>query len=197
MDLAQARGYDPLAVVDIWLQQGIRLIQLRAKSLTFGPMTELASVIATRTRAVGATFIVNDRADVAVLAGADGVHVGQTDLSPADVRRLAGPAAVVGISTHDDVQLAAALLEPVSYVAIGPVFETGTKASPDPVVGLEGVRRAAALAASVPLPVVAIGGLTPDRARAALDAGASSLAVASALLEPDPRTAARRWAAVV
>lgn len=193
VDLADARGLDPVTVADIWLAEGVRLIQLRAKQLSFGPMTELASVLALRARASAATFIVNDRADVAALAGADGVHLGQDDLSPADVGPLLGASSIVGLSTHTSAQLTAALDSRVDYVAMGPVYATTTKARPDPVVGLEGVRQAAALAARASRPLVAIGGLAVDRAAAVLDAGAQSLAVASGLLDPDPRSAARRW----
>jgi thiamine-phosphate pyrophosphorylase len=121
------------------------------------------------------------------------VHLGQDDLSPADVGPLLGASSIVGLSTHTSAQLAAALDSCVDYVAMGPVYATTTKARPDPVVGLVGVRQAAALAARASRPLVAIGGLAVDRAAAVLDAGAQSLAVASGLLDPDPRSAARRW----
>jgi thiamine-phosphate pyrophosphorylase len=124
---------------------------------------------------------VNDRADLARLAGAGGVHVGQTDLSPAAVRAVVGPELVVGRSTHTPDQYEAAFGEPVDYVAIGPVFATATKATGCDEVGLEGVRRAAARTAARGLPLVAIGGITLDRARSVRDAGAQSIAVISDL----------------
>src|SRR6185295_6361951 len=113
----------------------------------------------------------------------DGVHLGQDDLDPGAVRSLLPPGAVLGVSTHDPDQLQRAAREPVDYVAIGPVFPTRSKAAPDPVVGLEMVRRARALTS---LPLVAIGGITEMNARSVVDAGADGLAVISALLsQPD------------
>ncbi len=124
----------------------------------------------------------NDRADLARLAGAGGVHVGQTDLSPAAVRAVVGPEVVVGRSTHTPGQYEAAFGEPVDYVALGPVFATATKATGCDAVGLEGVRDAAARTRARGLPLVAIGGITLDRARSVRDGGAQSIAVISDLL---------------
>ena len=146
IDLLTARGLDPLAVCDVWLEGGIRLIQLRAKGMASGPMLRLADALLTRTRAAGAHLIINDRADIAAQCGADGVHVGQDDLSPEDVRRLLGPHALVGLSTHTDAQVADAVTQPVSYIAIGPVFGTRTKDTGYDALGLEGVARAAVVA---------------------------------------------------
>lgn len=123
-------------------------------------------------------LILNDRADLAVLAGFDGVHVGQGDLLPEDARRVVGPAKWVGVSTHTEEQVRAAELSCADYVAIGPVFTTGTKADTEPVVGLEGVRRARALTTK---PLVAIGGITRANARSVVDAGADSVALISGL----------------
>jgi thiamine-phosphate pyrophosphorylase len=140
---------------------------------------------------------VNDRADVARLARAAGVHVGQTDLSPLDVRSVIGPGAIVGLSTHTAEQAAAAAREPIDYLAVGPVFATATKARPDPIVGFDGVRAVAAMLETSALPVVAIGGITRERARAVLDSGAAAVAVISDLLQDDPGQAARELLAVV
>ena len=189
LDVCQARPLDPQAVFTIWVNAGIRLIQLRAKHLDAGPMLTLATWCAREAREAGVTFIVNDRADVARLSGADGVHVGQGDLAPADARRLLPSPAWVGLSTHTDAQVEAACREPVDYLAIGPVFSTSSKSQPDPVVGLDGVRRAVAIAGK--RPVVAIGGITLDRMPEVLDAGASSVAVISDLLVGNPADRAR------
>jgi thiamine-phosphate pyrophosphorylase len=165
---------------------------LRAKELSSGAMLDTAAAIADLARAAGATFIVNDRADVAVLARADGVHVGQDDLSPRAVRLVVGPAAIVGLSTHTEEELERSALEPVTYLAIGPVFATTSKASGYPAVGLDMVRRAA----RVGKPVVAIGGITLENAASVLEAGADSVAVISDLLVAgDPETRVRAYVA--
>jgi thiamine-phosphate pyrophosphorylase len=169
---------------------GAALVQLREKHASpreFYREAEAASRVA---RERGVTMIVNDRADIALALKADGVHLGQDDLDPASARRLLGDDFIIGYSTHDLSQLEAASRLPIDYVAFGPVFPTRTKESPDPVVGLELLSRArAALDPSIPL--VAIGGITRKNARAALDAGADSVAVVSALLS-EPAEIARR-----
>jgi thiamine-phosphate pyrophosphorylase len=137
--------------------------------------------------------VINDRADIARLAGADGVHVGQDDLPATAVRELLGDAAELGLSTHTSEQLERAVLEPVSYVAIGPVFGTATKATGYAPIGLKSVREAAARAGAKGLPVVAIGGITLENAVSVLQAGAASVAVISDLLtdgDPEARTRA-------
>ncbi|GMV22235.1 MAG: hypothetical protein AMXMBFR57_21840 [Acidimicrobiia bacterium] len=182
VDAISARGLTPLAVVDVWLDAGIRLIQLRAKGLSSGAFQELADQVVARAHATGAQVIINDRADIAVLSGADGVHVGQDDLTPAQVRPLVGANAIVGLSTHTDAQIAAALAQPVSYIAIGPVFGTQTKETGYGAVGLEQVRRAASAARAAGLPLVAIGGITRANVASVFEAGADSVAVISDLL---------------
>lgn len=124
------------------------------------------------------TLILNDRVDLVERAGFDGAHVGQGDLAPAEARRILGPLRVLGISTHNPEQLAMADKAPVDYIAIGPVFATASKENPDPVVGLEGVRAARKLTAR---PLVAIGGIGPENAKAVMEAGADSVAVISAV----------------
>jgi thiamine-phosphate pyrophosphorylase len=123
-------------------------------------------------------LILNDWPVLTVETGFDGVHVGQTDVSPAEARAIIGTGKIVGISTHNEAQLRAADLQPVDYIAIGPVFATATKENPDPVVGLEGVRRARKLTNK---PLVAIGGITRENAELVWQAGADSVAVISAI----------------
>lgn len=183
-DLLAARRLAPDDVLEVWLAAGVTLVQLRAKSLALGPMLDLADRLGTLAARAGATFIVNDRVDVAKLSGAAGAHVGQDDLTPSQARTVLGPGALVGLSTHTADQVREGLREPVSYLAIGPVFPTSTKARPDAVVGLEGVRAAAGLCHGE-VPLVAIGGITAERAPAVLAAGATSVAVAGGLLAGD------------
>ncbi|MEA3012998.1 MAG: thiamine-phosphate pyrophosphorylase [Sphingomonadales bacterium] len=170
---------------------GARLVQLREKHLSprefFGEALEALRVA----RSFGATVVVNDRADVALAAGADGVHLGQDDLPPGAARALLGEGAVVGFSTHGVEQAVAASASPVDYIAVGPVYATSSKQNPDPVVGLEGVRRVRDSVGRVPL--VAIGGITAENARAVLESGADSVAVIGALLlAADPAEITRR-----
>jgi thiamine-phosphate pyrophosphorylase len=181
-DLLAARGLAPIDVCDVWLAGGIRLIQLRAKALPSGEMLTLAEALRERTRAVGAQLIINDRADIAAMCGAEGVHAGQDDLAPEEIRRLVGDLAIVGLSTHTDAQVAIAVTKRVSYVAVGPVFGTRTKETGYDAVGLEFVQRAAVVVHAVGLPLVAIGGIDVTRARAVLDTGADSVAVISDLV---------------
>jgi thiamine-phosphate pyrophosphorylase len=193
LDGLERRRLDAHAVLEAWLDAGVRLVQLRAKTQPSGVVLVIATDLAAQCHQAGATFIVNDRADIAALAGADGVHLGQEDLSPSAVRRILPPPAIVGFSTHSEAQAENACRQPISYLAIGPVFATTSKARPDPVVGLAGVREAARIASAHGLPVVAIGGITLDRAPAVIAAGASSVAVISDLLEGDLRDRARAF----
>ncbi len=144
--------------------------------------------------AAQAQLIVNDRADIARLAGADGVHVGQEDLTPASVRAIVGDAAIVGLSTHTIAQADLAVREPVTYIAVGPVFGTTTKTTGYEHVGLEMVREAARLAGVRGLPLVAIGGITLENAASVLEAGAASVAVIGDLLSTgDPENRVRMY----
>jgi len=141
-------------------------------------------------------LIVNDRCDLAMLAGADGVHLGQGDLPVREARRQLGAFAMIGVSTHDEAQVREALLEPVSYLATGPVFDTRTKDTGYVAVGLDAVRRTAAAAGG--RPVVAIGGITLATAPAVLAAGASAVAVIADLLATgNPSTRVREYLAVL
>jgi thiamine-phosphate pyrophosphorylase len=134
-------------------------------------------------------LIMNDRADLCLAAEFDGVHVGQEDLSPEAVRGIIGPGRWLGVSTHNPAQLREADLTSADYLAIGPVFATSSKENPDPVVGLEGVRRARALTRK---PLVAIGGITRANAASVIEAGADSVAVISDLLR-EPRKSAEEF----
>lgn len=196
-DLLRARGLEPITVLDAWLEAGVRLVQLRAKSLGFGAMLHLAEMLARRCEGTGALFLVNDRADVARLSGAAGVHLGQDDLAPPAARQLLALGQYLGVSTHDRTQVASALAQEPDYVAIGPVFATTTKVRPDPVIGLAGVREAAEILRDTGRPLVAIGGITLASAREVLAAGADSIAVAAGLLSQSPSDRIDAWLAEV
>src|SRR5262245_47298224 len=197
VDLAAVRGLAPMALLEQWLDAGVRLVQLRAKTLASGAFLTLADDALRRTRLAGARLIVNDRADIAAMADAGGVHLGQDDLTPTAARSVVGSSSWVGVSTHNDDQVEAAVREPVTYLAIGPVYATRSKARPDPVIGIEGVRRAAARANGPGLPLVAIGGITLDRAADVLSAGATAVAVISDLVTPNPGGRAREFLAAL
>jgi thiamine-phosphate pyrophosphorylase len=180
------------------LAGGARFLQVRAKRLPSGPFLDVCDEVMTLARPHGATVIVNDRADVARLCGAAGVHVGQEDLQPVDVRMMVGQSAIVGLSTHTVAQVRDAITRPVDYLAVGPVFGTGTKDTGYAAVGLDFVREAVTLARgderASSRPVVAIGGITLDRARTVIDAGAASVAVISDLFATgDPESRVREY----
>jgi thiamine-phosphate pyrophosphorylase len=179
------RGVAIQAAAAAFLEGGAGILQIRHKGHWNRDVFESARQVARLCREAGAPLIVNDRADFAMLLEA-GLHVGQDDLAPGDARRLLGPGAVIGFSSHHADQLSAAGAEPVDYVAFGPVFPTASKRNPDPVVGVEQIRRCRAL---VEKPLVAIGGITLDNALDAIRAGADSVAVIAGLL---PQTATAR-----
>jgi thiamine-phosphate pyrophosphorylase len=179
------------------LAGGARLLQLRAKDLSGAAFLDLASRIVAEARAAGAHVIINDRADIAVLADAAGVHVGQDDLTPTDVRVLAGPDRLVGVSTHTIEQMDRALDQPISYLAIGPIFSTRTKATGYDAVGYGAVREASRRAAASHRPVVAIGGITLATAAPVIEAGAASVAVITDLLVDNPETRVRQYLSVL
>lgn len=160
---------------------GVGLVQYRDKAGSPQEVLRAAAVLHDALAGTACRLIMNDRADLAVLAGFDGVHVGQGDLAPEDAQRVVGPSREVGLSTHTEGQVSAADLSCADYVAIGPVFATGTKADTEQVVGLNGVRRARGLTRK---PLVGIGGITRANARGVIEAGADSVAVISALLAP-------------
>ena len=163
---------------------GATLVQLREKEMSpkeFYKQAKAAFGIAVQ---CGVRLIINDRVDVALAVGANGVHLGQDDLPPEAARKLLGEQAIVGFSTHNVEQAIEASKLPIDYLAIGPIFSTATKSDTAPVLGLAGLR--AVRQAISDFPLVAIGGITPANARDVIDAGADSVAVVSALLaHPD------------
>jgi thiamine-phosphate pyrophosphorylase len=177
-------GWTPIDFAASCLSGGARFLQLRAKTLSGAAFLDLASRICELAHAAGAIVVVNDRADVARLAGADGLHVGQEDLPVPLVRAVLGADAIVGLSTHTEPQIDAAIGEPVSYLAVGPVFGTSTKATGYAAIGLERVRYAANRLGGRPRSpgLVAIGGITLENAAEVLDAGATAVAVIRDLL---------------
>ena len=190
---------DPLDVADAFLRGGCAVLQLRHKSAAdpAGSVEKsaagdratlaLARALSAKCRAAGVPFVMNDRLDLALLADADGLHLGQDDLPIAEARRFfRGP---IGVSTHDLTQLARAIADGADLVGFGPVFATSTKKNPDPVVGLDGLA-SACRAANVP--VVAIGGIDRERARLCFDAGAALVAaIGATCAAADPEAAAR------
>jgi thiamine-phosphate pyrophosphorylase len=181
-DICERAGWALADFASACLDGGARLLQVRAKHAPARWLLDTTLAIVKRGAPSGAMVVVNDRADLARLAAAGGVHVGQEDLTPASVRLIVGPDAMVGLSTHTADQYEAASSEPVSYIAVGPVFGTTTKATGYDPVGLGHVRRAAARTAARSIPVVALGGISLERARSVIEAGARSVAVISDLL---------------
>jgi len=193
VDLCRGRGLDPLAVLDAFLAGGARFLQLRDKSSSSAARLALADTVCARVHAAGGRLIVNDRPDIARMCGADGVHVGQDDMSVEDARRVVGDQAMVGVSTHDEAQIAAAVQTSASYLAVGPIYGTATKDTGYSARGLALVRHAAARAQR---PVVAIGGITLEAVPAVARAGASAAALIAAIdAAPDPHAAGRAVAA--
>jgi len=191
---AQRAGWTLIDLAAACLDGGARFLQVRAKHASSGWLLEHASAIVALAHGAGAVVIVNDRADLARLSGADGVHLGQEDLRPSDARTILGDSRVVGLSTHTPEQLEASRLEPVSYIAIGPVFTTSTKETGYSAVGLERVTHAAAVAREDARPLVAIGGITLETAPDVIRAGASSVAVIGDLLSTgDPAARVRAY----
>ena len=183
---------------------GARLIQLRDKEAIGRELLDQAIACLRLTRKAGATLIINDRIDVALTADADGVHLGQEDLSVAEAREILGKDKIIGVSTHSIDQFRAALETSADYIAVGPIYPTMTKENPGPAVGLELVREARKLADR---PLVAIGGINHERAPEVIAAGADCVAVISALYplpekvdlgsKPEIRLATRKFLEVL
>jgi len=183
---------DLLLAAEALVAVGCTLIQYRNKSGSARQMLDEARELRARL-GEGVKLIMNDRADLCLAAEFDGLHVGQDDLSPGAARRIIGADRWLGVSTHNPEQLALADRTSADYLAIGPVFATSSKAKPDPVVGLAGVRRARELTRK---PLVAIGGITRENALSVIDAGADAVAVISDLLR-DPRKSAEEFLQVL
>lgn len=170
----------PFQMTERLLQGGARLIQLRHKSATSRELLESTKALLALARPFKARFIINDRADVAWLTRAHGVHVGQTDLGVQLVRKILSSSQWVGVSTHNLTQALEASRTNATYIAVGPIFPTRTRKNPDPVLGLEGLTR---IREHVNKPIVAIGGITLGNATQVIAAGADSVAVISDLLK--------------
>ncbi len=194
LDSLAARGLEPLAFAERVLTARPRWLQLRAKRASARETLDILDQLLPLCRAAGSELFANDRPDLALLAGAAGVHVGQTDLPVSAVRRIA-PKLKIGVSTHNREQLLHALAEAPDYVAFGPVFATQSKERPDPVVGMEGLREACALAEQRGIPLVAIGGITLERSAEIAALGAFA-AVIGALVDSELAAVERRAAAL-
>jgi thiamine-phosphate pyrophosphorylase len=170
---------DVVALAEAILAGGARLLQLRAKHAPTRAFVALARAVKARADRAGARLIINDRADVAALVGADGVHLGQDDLPPAAARAMLGPGRIIGHSTHDLAQVDAAVRAGgIDYLAFGPIYRTRSKRRPDPA---QGIAALAAARARCPLPLVAIGGIGAGEMAAVLAAGADAVAVIRAI----------------
>jgi thiamine-phosphate pyrophosphorylase len=191
VDTSREAGWSPIDLARSYFEGGARFLQVRAKQLAAASFLDISNDIVRLGEEYGAAVIINDRVDLARLSGAAGAHVGQEDVPPSAARRLLGPEAIVGFSTHTIDQVGAALEEPVSYIAVGPVFGTRSKETGYSAVGLTLVADAARIARGQP--ILAIGGITLDRAADVLAAGATTVAVISDLLShgtPSARVAA-------
>jgi thiamine-phosphate pyrophosphorylase len=194
LDRAAARGRsldDLLAAV---IDGGCRMVQLREKEWPSGRLLPVAERLLARARRAGVTFVVNDRVDLALAVGADGVHLGQEDLPARLARPLLRPAMILGVSTHSVAQAQAARADGADYIAVGSMFPTATK--PDfQLVGPALVRK---LRPDIPVPLVGIGGITPENVAEVIHAGADGVAVISAVCAaPDPAAATRRFLEVI
>jgi len=177
--LLAVRGIEVRRFAEELRDAGVTLLQYRDKSRDASQILCHAKIIDDVFRDVHRLLVMNDDPVLAMLSDWNAVHVGQQDTALAKVRKLLLPGGIIGCSTHNEEQVRAAVEQGADYIAIGPVFQTSTKENPDPVVGLEGVRRARAL---TKLPLVAIGGITLENAPSVIEAGADSVAVISALV---------------
>lgn len=191
IDAAQLEQRSPLAIFDMLVSAGVDMIQYRDKLGSARQLFDTSLQLAERARKRHVTFIVNDRADVALVTGADGVHLGQDDFPVELARRLLPPGTIVGWSTHSIAQVEEANRSSANYIAFGPVFPTRSKEHPDSTVGLEGLRAARKITGK---PLVGIGGITVENARGVIKAGADAVAVISDLLKhPDVATRAQEF----
>jgi thiamine-phosphate pyrophosphorylase len=168
------------AQVEKLIEGGAKFIQLREKRASPREFYKSAESALKLARARGVKIIINDRVDIALALKADGVHLGQDDLPPAEARKILGDKAIIGFSTHNVEQAIKAVQFPIDYLAIGPIFATETKENPDRIVGLEGLRKAREATGNFPL--VAIGGINSENLREVYKAGADSAAIISSLI---------------
>lgn len=179
---------DLVATVGAALAGGVTAVQLRCKNRTDRDFLDLARAVGALTATADALFLVNDRIDIAIACGADGVHLGVSDLPIADARRIGGPEMIIGFSPETDQETRSAREQGADYLGIGPVFGTATKADAGDAIGLETISRRAKLAG---IPVIGIGGITETNASQVINAGAVGVAVVSAIASaPDPTAAA-------
>ena len=177
-------------IAEICVEEGIRMLQLREKHLSDREMLTVCRRLAAITRGSDTKLIVDDRADIALLGEADGVHLGQTDLTLEEARRIVGPDRIVGLSTHSLVQAREAIAQGPDYIGFGPIYPTPTKAIPDPTVGTELLREVISFS---PVPVVAIGGIDAENLYTVTEAGARTLCCVRYLMEsPDLRERIRK-----
>ena len=191
---ARPGGADPEALLNAAMAGGVGMIELRDREHPRAVIERSGQTCRRLANTYGALFIVNDDPHLAVELGADGVHVGQDDMDPAEARAVVGPDAIVGLSTHSREQIEAAAEQPVDYISVGPIWETPTKEG-RPATGLELIRTAAEVA---PRPWFAIGGIDPENVRQVVDAGAERLCVVRAIRDAgNPRQAAESLFAAV
>jgi thiamine-phosphate pyrophosphorylase len=189
-DRSMLAGRDLISVVVAAVRGGVTVVQLREKHASTREFIELARSLKLALSPMGIPLIVNDRLDVALVSGADGIHLGQADASPLDARRLLGPKTIVGLSVDHPDQLAAIQPGTVDYIGASPIFSTPTKTDTASPLGIYGLRELRAL---TDLPIVAIGGINEGNVGDVMRAGANGIAVVSAICaSPDPEAAARR-----
>ncbi len=189
LDPEVARGRALLDILKQAAEGGARLFQYRDKTSSMLAAYRQAVLLHQAARDAGATFLVNDRCDLALAVDADGVHLGQRDLPVQTARALMGAGKLIGISTHTDAQVSAATQAGADYLGFGPIFPPGSKRDHDPVVGVDGLRRIRRLTG---LPVFAIGGIAPDHVPSIVEAGADGVAVISAIMHAADVTATTR-----
>jgi thiamine-phosphate pyrophosphorylase len=192
LDPRQCAGRPPADIAAAAATGGATLVQYRAKDLGTRQMISHAREIRAALAPFAIPLLINDRVDVALAAGAEGVHLGQTDMEADDARRLLGPAAIIGLTARSLDEVEAAPVELIDYISIGGVFATRSKDNPDPPIGLDGLRRIAGRAAALSdLPRTAISGIDAENCRAVIEAGVGGIAVISAICAaPDPEEAA-------
>lgn len=189
-EIAARHSVDPVAAAEQILEGGAKILQFRNKGFFSREVFAQLERVAELCRDAGALFVVNDRADLAAITGA-ALHLGQDDLTPSAARKVVGAETLIGFSTHNERQLRAAAAEPANYLALGPVFGTSSKQNPDPIVGIDELRRLRPL---TDRPLVAIGGITRANAQSVLAAGADSVAIIGDLfVDGNVRARTQEW----
>jgi thiamine-phosphate pyrophosphorylase len=186
-EIAARHGVDPITAAEQIIEGGAAILQFRHKGFFSREVFAQLERVAELCRDARVLFVVNDRADLAALTGA-ALHLGQDDLTPSSARKIVGAKTLIGFSTHNESQLRAAAAEPADYLALGPIFGTASKQNPDPIVGLDELRRLRPL---TDRPLVAIGGITRANAQSVLAAGADSVAIIGDLFADDHNVRAR------